>query len=164
MHGMLLEHTTLTGRPAIESDPSTARGAARRSGKRRGKLMEVGTKYSRATIRTLLPLYSRERLGLVASREARKASNQVKSAAYTTMHKTTADTHQAGHSCWIFLHMYFVKVILTLVFFRVKVQGPDPLEDAEGLRHQHAWEAKNGGVLSSFWSQKEDSGQSQGVG
>ena len=45
-------------------------------------------------MRTLLarmPLYFGERLGLVAivvaSREARKASNNVKCAAYTTMHK-----------------------------------------------------------------------------
>ena len=36
---------TIDGRPEIASESSTARGAAKRSGKRRGKHVEVSAKY-----------------------------------------------------------------------------------------------------------------------
>ena len=67
-NGMQLKHMTFTGRPDIDSDSPTARGAAKRSERRRGKHMEVSTKYLSATTWTLLarmPLYFGERLGLV---------------------------------------------------------------------------------------------------
>ena len=71
-----------------------------------------------------MPLYLGERLGLVAmvvvSREARKASDKERSAAYTAMHKTTVDTHQAVHCWWIFLHVYLVKVVVLQVHLCVK--------------------------------------------
>ena len=58
---MQLEHIPLTGRPEIESDSSTARGAA---------------------MLALIPLYCGERLGLVAVVEARKASHFARSVAF----------------------------------------------------------------------------------
>ena len=81
---------------------SAARRAAKTSGNRRGQHMEVSTKYLTASTRTLLalmPLYFGERLVRVAMVVGRNASNQTESAAYTAMHNTTVDTHQAVH-CW----------------------------------------------------------------
>ena len=84
-------------------------------GKETGKHMGMSTTYLTATTRTSLvwmPLYFGESLGMVAmmvaSREARKASSNVKSAANTTMHNTTVDTHEAVHCWWIFLNMNLV--------------------------------------------------------
>ena len=89
-------------------------------------------------------LYFDERLRLVtmvvAPREARKTSNEVKSAAHTTMRNTTVDTHQAGHCWWIFPQKYLVKVIVALVYLCVEVQGQGQLEDAEDWRLQNACE------------------------
>ena len=57
------------------------------------------------TLLALTPLYIGERLGpavmVVASREARKESNHVQSAAYTTMRNATVNTHHAGRGQWI---------------------------------------------------------------
>ena len=112
-------------------------------------------------------LYFDERLRLVttvvAPREARKASNEVKSAAHTTIRSTTVDTHQAGHCWWIFPQKYFVKVTVALVYLCVEVQGLDQLEDAEDWRLQNACEVMKVVCIPSPWSQQADSWQSQGV-
>ena len=120
----------LTGRLEIGSGSPTGRGAVKRSAKRRCKHIEVITKYSSATTRKLsarMPLPFGERLGLVAmvvaSRESRKASNKIKSAARPTMYNTTVDSHQTRHCWWKSQPMYSVNFILSLVYLSAKYEA-----------------------------------------
>ena len=77
----------------------------------------------RRTLLARMPLF-RERHGmvvmLVSSGEAKKASNEVKISAYTTMHNTTVDAPQAVYSWWIFLRLYSVEVIVALLVHEVQ--------------------------------------------
>ena len=126
-----LEHPALTGRPEIDSDSSS------------GQQMEVSTKYLSATGRTSLArilLYFGERFGLVAmvvaSRVARMASNTVKCAACTSMHKTTPDALLSSSLLVDLLACVLGEGHFDIGLLVREVQGQDRLEDAEGWRRQ----------------------------
>ena len=83
----------------------------------------------------------------------------MKSAPCTAMHNTTVDI-PSGRSLLVDLLVY----VLGEGLFVREVEGQDQPEDAESWILQHACEAKKVVLFPSLSAQKEDSGQSQGVG
>ena len=100
-----------------------------------------------------MPLYFGERLGLAAMVVVSRGEA---GAAYTTMHDTTVDTHQAGHCWWIFRllgegHRGIVFHLCVKYKVEVKLKMPKVGEAKKMVRFRPSGLRKNTAAVPRRW-------------